>query len=327
MINRQLLSICIPTYNRVEFLKESLDSFLADIHGFENEIEILISDNASTDSTKDVVQEYIISYPFIKYYRNAKNVKDENFFIAANLATGEYIWVFADDDKIDTGTLRFILTILRNGNRSVLILNYSIWNKDFSEKLKESFYSISTDMIIQGGNELMKIFGIKIQFISGIIISTQLNEKFKKQDYDQMLEYGFSYSYAIYSSLTEEDQIQFISKPILLYRGYNSHFSATNYYKTFGLGPAKMFENLLFNGYSKKSLLEAQNIVIKDYLITECIQRKLNKENLYFTVPKLFIYYYDSLLFIFIYIPIVFFPNFMLRIIYMIIKRITTLNG
>ena len=46
MMKEKLLTIAIPTYNRVEFLNRSLNSILKQ---FEDEVEILVSDKASTD--------------------------------------------------------------------------------------------------------------------------------------------------------------------------------------------------------------------------------------------------------------------------------------
>jgi len=54
MENKQpLLSICIPTYNRAEYLEEAIYNIVTD-DAFCDKVEIIISDNASTDNTKQV---------------------------------------------------------------------------------------------------------------------------------------------------------------------------------------------------------------------------------------------------------------------------------
>ena len=60
-----LLSICIPTYNRAEYLEKSLDS-LVNQENF-SQIEVVISDNASTDATSDVCRKFTERYPNIFY--------------------------------------------------------------------------------------------------------------------------------------------------------------------------------------------------------------------------------------------------------------------
>ena len=54
-----ILSICIPTYNRVGLLKESINAIIEQKNTFDiNNIEIVISDNASTDGTKEYFWRY-----------------------------------------------------------------------------------------------------------------------------------------------------------------------------------------------------------------------------------------------------------------------------
>lgn len=86
-----ILSICIPTYNRFYQLKECLVSILFSTKGHETDIEIIVSDDASTDNTKETVSELQNKYPFVKYHRNVANTRDRNFYILANLEAGKYI--------------------------------------------------------------------------------------------------------------------------------------------------------------------------------------------------------------------------------------------
>ena len=67
-LNKQpLLSICIPTYNRAEILRRTLAKITSD-KDFDEDIEIVISDNASTDNTQKVCQEFCASYKNIHYF-------------------------------------------------------------------------------------------------------------------------------------------------------------------------------------------------------------------------------------------------------------------
>lgn len=56
--NSPLLSLCIPTYNRAEILAQCLERHMEAIDD-ERDIEIVISDNASTDNTREVVADFI----------------------------------------------------------------------------------------------------------------------------------------------------------------------------------------------------------------------------------------------------------------------------
>ncbi len=65
-----MLTIAIPTYNRAAYLSECLESVLPQI---QEEMEVIISNNASTDNTEEVVKKYL-QYPFVRYYKDKKNL-------------------------------------------------------------------------------------------------------------------------------------------------------------------------------------------------------------------------------------------------------------
>lgn len=69
---RPELTIAIPTYNRLNTLKKSLRKALEYSKG--KDIEIFVSDNASTDGTKEYINSLKKEYPRLKYYRNEKNL-------------------------------------------------------------------------------------------------------------------------------------------------------------------------------------------------------------------------------------------------------------
>ncbi len=82
-----LLSICIPTYNRAEHLEKCLEA-IVNQECFDNQVEVVISDNCSTDDTQTVSLRYQEKYSNINYFRNEKNVKDENYPLVLRRATG-----------------------------------------------------------------------------------------------------------------------------------------------------------------------------------------------------------------------------------------------
>jgi glycosyltransferase involved in cell wall biosynthesis len=59
------LSICIATYNRANYISETLNSIVAQLL---DNVEVVIVDGASTDNTKEVVSIFVDKYPNFKYY-------------------------------------------------------------------------------------------------------------------------------------------------------------------------------------------------------------------------------------------------------------------
>ena len=84
-----LVSICIPTYNRSNYLKKTLAAIISQKPFRENKVELVVSDNASTDGTKDFMENLLKKYPQIRYHRNPQNIRDENFPLVLSMATGK----------------------------------------------------------------------------------------------------------------------------------------------------------------------------------------------------------------------------------------------
>lgn len=117
-----LLSICIPTFNRAELLELCLSTVLPQVMQFADEVECVISDNASSDRTAAVVGLFAKLY-CIRYFRN-----EENIGIIANitkcaseLAMGEFVLVIGDDDTLCAGSLEKILGLLRRPDAPDLV--------------------------------------------------------------------------------------------------------------------------------------------------------------------------------------------------------------
>ncbi len=98
-MTKPLLSICIPTYNRANFLEIALASLVSQKAFLDTEeIEIVISDNASTDGTRRLCETHAGKFPSkFHYHRNAENIGgDLNFEKVISLARGHYAELYND---------------------------------------------------------------------------------------------------------------------------------------------------------------------------------------------------------------------------------------
>lgn len=93
-----LVSIIITSYNRADRIEKAIDSALAQDY---SNIEVVITDNCSTDNTDQVITRYL-GDSRIKYSKNATNIgMIANFKKATNeLATGEYVVYISSDDYL-----------------------------------------------------------------------------------------------------------------------------------------------------------------------------------------------------------------------------------
>lgn len=144
MENKQpLLSLCIPIYNRLEYLKRMLERFLEDKILFEETIDLLISDNCSTDDLESCVNEFKSKGLKITYNRNQKNLgPDGNFLYCFNHAKGKYCWLLGSDDIPVKGFLNSLVTVLQGKEYGLVHLNHH------SDGLSELFeYSDNQKMV------------------------------------------------------------------------------------------------------------------------------------------------------------------------------------
>jgi glycosyltransferase involved in cell wall biosynthesis len=107
-----LVSIGMPTFNRAATLLTAIRTVLAQDYA---NIEVLISDNASTDSTQSLCEEYSALDKRVRYTRQPVNLgMINNFHEVLSLATGEYFMWVSDDDSLDPAYVSRCVTVLSN---------------------------------------------------------------------------------------------------------------------------------------------------------------------------------------------------------------------
>ncbi|WP_231291145.1 glycosyltransferase family 2 protein [Richelia intracellularis] len=81
------MSIGLPIYDSENFMKEAIDSIFVQTF---TDFELIISDNASTESTESIYQEYVAKYSRVRYYKNDILGGAPNYHRTFELSTGEY---------------------------------------------------------------------------------------------------------------------------------------------------------------------------------------------------------------------------------------------
>lgn len=94
---KKTVSVVMCTYNGERYIREQLDSIVAQTYPLK---EIIIQDDGSTDHTVEICQEYAARYPFIHVFVNEHNKGlDANFESATMRSTGEFV-AFSDQDDV-----------------------------------------------------------------------------------------------------------------------------------------------------------------------------------------------------------------------------------
>ena len=145
--NKQL-AIVIPTYNRAEFLDYSLEVHIP-ICKYYN-IQIFISDNASTDSTKEIVEKWKQQYEYLYYSTNLTNIGAiANFKKAFKMPDTDYVWLLGDTYQIEQKALEYVLLNITKAKYDVVVLNLDsklqIGTKDYYDS-NELLYDLGALM-------------------------------------------------------------------------------------------------------------------------------------------------------------------------------------
>jgi glycosyltransferase involved in cell wall biosynthesis len=121
MDKKPLVSIGMPTYNGERFIRQVLDSLLA--QDYKN-FELIISDNASTDNTRNICLEYAAKDKRIRYCRSKKNLGAiKNFYRAFQLSSGKYFMFAGSHDLWHQTFISRCVDILEN--ESEVVIAYS----------------------------------------------------------------------------------------------------------------------------------------------------------------------------------------------------------
>lgn len=149
-MNYEDLECFVLTYNRAEYLKIQLDSLCnSNAKGF----KIRILDNASTDNTKEIVQEIKKKYPDreIEHIVHPENIGNpNNFKKSQELAERKYCAVFHDDDVVHPDYIKFAMEHLHSNPHAVYA---SCFVEDLYHCTKDNWKLYGKDYYLINGND------------------------------------------------------------------------------------------------------------------------------------------------------------------------------
>ncbi|WP_421265916.1 glycosyltransferase family 2 protein [Aeromonas veronii] len=145
--NTPMLSICIPTYNRCEELKSSLLNSIEVLRSLpEHKIELIVSDNGSSDETRNimsVIQSENTDIQTVFIFNKQNEGFDKNYLQSIKHANGRYVWVVGDDDIFDVNSIQSIISKCLDGYDYIVFDGVGIdrYGKEVNFRLKEKFTS------------------------------------------------------------------------------------------------------------------------------------------------------------------------------------------
>jgi glycosyltransferase involved in cell wall biosynthesis len=208
-----ILTILVPTYNRVFQLQNLLESFF--LRPLDPDIEILVAINASNDGTKAIAEIYKEKIPNLKniYFEEFLHSAEENISRSFQYCSGKYVFILGDDDPLLMGTFDLMISILRNdkSNLPALIFN----NISSSNAVINFFERVGNPSFISLANidetekkiwysdysELLKELGVTglMAFISRYIIRRDLVRDFSSHiNVSRIYSHVFSFLFSLH---------------------------------------------------------------------------------------------------------------------------------
>jgi glycosyltransferase involved in cell wall biosynthesis len=127
------VSVGMPVYNGERYIAQAIESILSQTF---QDIELIISDNASTDATEQICREYAARDPRVRYYRSDRNRGASwNHNRVVELARGEYFKWQCHDDYCDPTFVEKCLAVVHNDPRVALCYSQFVRVDDQGKRL------------------------------------------------------------------------------------------------------------------------------------------------------------------------------------------------
>lgn len=188
MESRPFLTIAIPTYNGGNTICSMLDILLPQVN---ERIEVIISDNCSTDNTPQIINSYVNKYPFIQYVRNEYNLgADSNFLQCMRMAKGKFTLLISDDDIIVEDAIEKICNFLYENPEVTLAYLDTVEFKDryidkeHTTRFIDKSKPVSKNICTKDKSEFISYVGRQWGFTSSFLWNTDKCQAIKNpEDY------------------------------------------------------------------------------------------------------------------------------------------------
>jgi abequosyltransferase len=195
-----------------------------------NKVQIAISDNASSDKTREMVAEFENAYPNFVYYCWPSNQgADRNYLKAVEISSGKYCWLMGSDDFIPAGAIQSVLDLLGDddvyligrteGNFNLEKLRDRNWLND-SEQSQKFDFSVKSELIryFDACDRLGGLFS----YLSSIIVK---RESWNRHPCDEkFIGTLYSHAYVLISLLVNGGNLTYVKRPLVVSRAGNDSF-------------------------------------------------------------------------------------------------------
>lgn len=272
-----LVSIIVPVYNVESYLKECIDSIVNQTY---KNIEIILVNDGSTDSSKDICIKYKNKDKRIIFIDKINKGVSQTRNVGLDIARGRYICFIDSDDYIEPYMIEKMLKNIKQSSCDMAICGYTIFFEDGTEKKSdnEKIESIFTS------REILKLI-FTTNKVNGFLWNKMFDRKIiENKRMDESLDICEDL-YFVCEILKENLSIHYSSQSLYKYRNINS--SATMNIKKIFMKNGELKYNLVYKNiinnfsYDKEitNLIKLRNIktVMESYYLV--LKKKHKDEN------------------------------------------------
>ncbi len=275
----ELLSICIPTYDRAGYLQRSLDKIIPQAKQYD--IPIYISDNASPDNTEKVVAAFAREYPNLFYSKNSKNQGGVvNVARVLHMSKTKYSWLLGDDDRITKNAIGEMITVLESADYDMVVVNGGKKLNSLAERVEGRVNDLKNFSLYSDRNKLLSDLGWHMTWISCLIFNSKI---IKNGEFEKFFNTEIPHFAVIFNYLSRSNILVAWEPKAFVYS--SARDLACWYDKAFDVFGKMWFDTVksLPNSYTE----EAKNICIKNHGV------KSRLFGLRFLIILRFLGYYD----------------------------------
>lgn len=163
-----LISICIPTYNRAQYLGETLESLIPQVGAG---VELIVYDTGSTDGTPQMMERYTQRLPSLRFFSwPIKLGFDETALRLVRECRGEYVWLFGSDDLLKPGAVEVVRRAIQESSikPALIYLNHEVVDHE-GRLLIASNIGRANDRRFLNGRSCVAWLGLHLGYISACL--------------------------------------------------------------------------------------------------------------------------------------------------------------
>lgn len=187
---RKLFSICIPAYNRAQYLAALLDSICAQEF---RDFEIVICEDMSPERKQiaAIVREYQLRYPkMLRYFENDENLGyDGNIRNLVQKSLGEFCFFMGNDDIMCEGALENAASVIRRYPNVGVVLKSYAWFNEKPENVNQEVRWFNEEKEFSAGISAIRFAFRRSGVISGYIVHRYTANEVATNKFDGTLFY------------------------------------------------------------------------------------------------------------------------------------------